>query len=159
SGGDGRRTAVAASPVTAISVVREREPNDSREAAETVTPPALIEGTIGTAGDIDIFRVTAKAGERLALEIETPVAHPPIFNPWLRVFDSSGRERVANIYKEYGGDGDDVNKTVERKTVFTCETAGDYWIQVSGLAARDGNPECAYRLLIRPQVPHVGRIE
>jgi hypothetical protein len=155
----GRPPSAVASPVAALSVAQEREPNDSRDAAQTVTSPALIEGTIGTAGDIDVFRLTARAGERLALEIETPVAYPPLFNPWLRVFDSLGRECVANIYKEYGGDGDDVNKTVERKTVFVVETAGDYWIHVRSLAARDGSPEFVYRLLIRPQVPHVGRIE
>ena len=156
---DGRPPSATASPVTTLSVVREREPNSSPEAAEPVTAPAMVEGTIGTPGDIDVFKLKARAGEKLALEIETPVAHPPIFNPWLRVFDSSGKERVANIYKEYGGDGDDVNKTVERKTVFTCATEGDYWIHLSSLVARDGDPEFKYRLLIRPQVPHVGRIE
>src|SRR5438093_6344287 len=155
----GTVSAAAPPPDNPISVMGEREPNDTRDAAATVTVPALIEGTIGRPGDIDTFKLTLAAGTRLAFEIETPLAYPPRFDPWLRVFDQSGQERIANIYKEYGGDGIEVNKTLERKTVYTFEAAGDYYLELRSLTSRDGGAEYAYRLLVRPQVPHVGHVE
>ena len=121
--------------------------------------PGLIEGRIQKPGDVDLFRFQAKAGQQLAFELETPRVSPPHFNPWLKLLDEGGNELVSNIYMEYGGDGDDVNKTVERKTIFTIEQAGSYYVQVRDLTSVQGGPRFVYRLLARPQVPHLGRIE
>ena len=138
---------------------REEEPNDPSGHGQTFRIPTLIEGTIGRPGDLDHFRFTAKAGERLAFEIETPQAKPPQFNPWLKLLDSEGREICTNIYKEYGGNGIDVSKTVQRKTIYTFERDGSYSLQIRDLTSRYGGSAFIYRVLVRPQIPHVGRIE
>ena len=137
----------------------EVEPNDSVARPGTVKIPGLIKGRIQKPGDVDLFRFQAKAGQQLAFELETPRVSPPHFNPWLKLLDEGGNELVSNIYMEYGGDGDDVNKTVERKTIFTIEQAGSYYVQVRDLTSVQGGPRFVYRLLARPQVPHLGRIE
>jgi hypothetical protein len=108
---------------------------------------------------VDHYIFKATAGQRLAFEIETPEAAPPQFNPWLKVLDAKGQELFANIYKEYGGDGDDVNKTLERKTLYTFAQGGEYILQIRDLTYRQGGPDFAYRILIRPQIPHIGRTE
>ncbi len=100
-----------------------------------------------------------KAGEGLAFEVETPEAAPPQFNPWIRVSGPRGEDVFANIHLEYGGDGDDVSKTTERKTVFTFQEDGIYQLRIRDLTSRRSGPDLAYRLMIRPKIPHVGRVE
>jgi len=144
---------------TSLHAVDEVEPNDSFHEAGTASIPALLQGHIQSAGDEDHFRFTVEAGQHLAFEIETPQLAPPQFNPWLKVFDRHGKQLVENIYKEYGGNGIDVNKTLERKTIFTFDQAGDYYVQIRDLTSRKSGGEYQYRLLIRPQIPHLGRTE
>lgn len=151
---------MAAAHVTATLVPRrEAEPNDQSDQALPIAVPALVEGTIQQPGDEDHFVFKVVAGQRLAFEIETPEAAPPQFNPWLKVLDVKGQELFTNIYKEYGGDGDDVNRTLERKTLYTFTQAGQYILQIRDLTHRQGGSDFAYRILVRPQIPHIGRTE
>ena len=137
----------------------EQEPNEGPDAAIQIAVPGILEGAIQSPGDLDTFRLQVKEGQKLAFEIETPEKAPPLFNPWLKVLDSNGRPVVSNIFKEYGGDGDDVNKMIERKTIYRFQEAGDFYLQIRDLTSRLGGSEYRYRLLVRPQVPHVGRME
>jgi hypothetical protein len=146
-------------PAAAIRETREREPNDAVSQAQPVAIPAILAGAINRPGDVDIFQFEVQPGARLAFELETPEAHPPRFNPWLKVRDAQGREVIANLYREYGGDGIEINKTLERKTVYTFERGGTYTLELRDLTERVGAPQFAYRLAVRPQMPHVGRIE
>ena len=140
-----------------VSQLQEQEPNDSK--GPEVPTAVLLEGTIDPPGDVDSYRFRAKAGEGLVFEVETPQAAPPQFNPWIRVWNPEGEEVFNNIHFEYGGDGDDVSKSTERKTVFTFQEDGIYRLQIRDLTSRRGGPDLAYRLMIRPQIPHVGRVE
>ena len=157
----GRANASNPSPARAsrIEPAPEVEPNNSLDRPGRIRIPGLIEGRIQNPGDIDLFRFEAEAGQKLAFELETPGISPPHFNPWLKLLNEEGNELVSNIYMEYGGDGDDVNKTVERKTIFTIEQAGSYYLQIRDLTSVQGGPRFRYRLLARPQVPHLGRVE
>ena len=155
----GNASSTSPARASRIEPAPEVEPNDSLDRPGTVKIPGLIEGRIQTPGDIDLFRFQAEAGQKLAFEIETPGNSLPHFNPWLKLLDGSGNELVSNIYMEYGGDGDDVNKTVERKTIFTIEQTGSYFLQIRELTSVQGGPRFRYRLLARPQVPHLGRVE
>lgn len=142
-----------------IDPTSELEPNNFLSRPGTVKIPGLIEGRIQKPGDVDFYRFQAKVGQKLAFEIETPGLSPPHFNPWLKLLDGNGNELVSNIYMEYGGDGDDVNKTVERKTIFTIQKTGHYYLKIRDLTSTQGGPRFMYRLLARPQVPHLGRVE
>ena len=108
---------------------------------------------------MDTFRFQVSPGQSLAFEVETPRSAPPHFNPWLQVAGPDGQEAFDNIHMEYGGDGDDVNKTTERKTVFTFQEGGSYQLRVRDLTSRRGGSDLAYRVLIRPRIPHLGRLE
>ena len=140
-----------------VSRLQEQEPNDSK--GPEVPTAVLLEGTIDPPGDVGRYRFRAKAGEGLAFEVETPQAAPPQFNPWIRVWNPEGEEAFNNIHFEYGGDGDDVSKSTERKTVVTFQEGGIYRLQIRDLTSRRGGSDLAYRLLIRPKIPHVGRVE
>jgi hypothetical protein len=53
-----------------FATVTESEPNDGKTATEfnAITVPSVISGTIGTAGDADVFSFSAQAGDRLTVQ-------------------------------------------------------------------------------------------
>lgn len=145
--------------LTIPSVVMEREPNETVEQALEVSVPALIEGTIDRPEDVDSFKFKVKGGDKLALEIQTPQAIPPYFNPRVGILDTDGREFLTNVYKRLGRQFQFYLKTVEPKTVYTFELGGEYTLQIRDITSKYGDSSFLYRLLIRPQIPHVGEIQ
>ena len=137
----------------------EVEPNDLPEQAAPILPPQLLEGAIQRPGDVDWFRLEVAAGTSLALELETPEAAPPRFNPRVAVLDADGQEVLTNYFRKIAGDGDDWVRIIQAKTLYSFDRAGLYRLQVRDITPRSGEPAFRYRLLVRPQVPHVGRIE
>ncbi len=139
--------------------VGEGPSNNSFEQAVEVGLPALVEGAIEHPGDVDTFKIQVGTGDRLAFEIETPESRTPQFNPRLGVFDSDGREFLTNVYKRISRNGQFYLKTVEPKTLYTFRLGGEHYLQIRDVTSRYGDPGFRYRLLIRPQIPHVGDIQ
>ena len=152
------RTASAGTRSQVLAPVSEKETNDAAVHALDVPVPVIIEGVVGWPADVDWFHIQVKAGDKLAFEIETPYLPPPFFNPRLTLFDQNGKELASNIYRAVGGDGDDWIKTLMPKILYTFDKTGDYRIQVRDLTSRFGGDDFAYRLVVRPQVPHVGEV-
>lgn len=146
----------AASPA---AIVREREPNDAADRALPIAIPSIIEGAIDSPADLDHFRFELEDGQDLAFEIETPESHYPYFNPRIGVFDQAGRELVDNIYKRQASQNMWFWKTAESKAVFSFPESGSYLIRVQDVTRRKGGAGFRYRLMVRPQVPHVGEVE
>ncbi len=153
-----RRAPPGQSTEATLTWTKETEPNDSQVEALNVAVPGIVEGVIQSRDDIDIFKLQVGEGQKLAFEIETPDLPPPHFNPRLAVLEAGGMEVVTNLFKEVGGDGDDWVKTVEAKVIHSFETAGEYTLRISDLTSRAAGPEFTYRVLIRPQTPHVGEV-
>ena len=145
--------------ISKIPIVREDEPNGTSDKALTLPIPTIIEGKLERPGDVDWFKFQVTAGQKLSFEIETPYLPPPFFSPRVTVSDSSGKEVFENIFKSLGGEGDDWIKTIEPRVTFTFETAGEYKLNVHDLTTQLGGADFVYRLMIRPQVPHIGKIE
>ena len=49
-------------------------------------------------------------------------------------------------------------KGAQPKATHSFERAGEYVLQVRDITSRYGNPKYQYRILVRPQIPHVGEI-
>ena len=143
----------------AIGSIAEQEPNDVVSDALEVAVPAIIEGAIQSPGDVDSFRFSVKVGDRLAFEVETPDSLLPHFNPRLGVSDSDGNEFLVNIHKRISRNFTFYLKTVEPKTIYTFKLGGEYYLRVRDITSRYGDASFKYRILIRPQVPHVGVVE
>ena len=141
------------------AIIQEQEPNDDAPRALPVAIPSIIEGTIDSPADVDHFRFRLKDGQDLAFEIETPESHYPYFNPRIEVFDQAGRELVDNIYKRQASQNMWFWKTAESKAVFSFPESGSYLIRVQDVTRRKGGAGFRYRLMVRPQVPHVGEVE
>ena len=134
-----------------LTSVREREANETPEQALEIRLPTIVDGVIERPGDVDHFKFEVESGQRLAFEIETPDARPPDFNPRLGILDATGQELFSNISTR--------SVRAQAKTIETFETGGDYYLQIRDLTSRYGQSSFAYRVLIRPQIPHAGRIE
>lgn len=141
------------------AIVREQEPNDAARQALPVIVPSIIEGAIDSPADLDHFRFELEEAGDLTFEIETPERHYPTFNPRIEVFDQAGKELVNNIYKRQASQNMWFWKTAESKTVFSFAESGSYLIRVRDVTRRKGGAGFRYRLMVRPQVPHVGEVE
>ena len=121
--------------------------------------PGIVEGMISEAGETQkiAFRVTG--AQDLVLEVETPNATTPLFNPVVRVLDSTGHEVVTNVYTQLNNCGAFMMKTIQPKTIASFHAAGDYTLQIHDITTDKGDPNFVYRVLLRPQIPHVGKVE
>ncbi len=136
----------------------EQEPNGTSSQALEVGVPSIIEGVIERPGDVDYFKFRVKSGQKIAFEIETG-RHPSLFNIWMHVLDSAGEKVLTNLYKEVGGDGDDWLKKVEPKVIYTFEKDEECFLKIRDLTSRYGSAKFLYKVLIRPQIPHVGEVK
>jgi hypothetical protein len=157
--GEIRSRAVGA-PAVEPSVVKEAEPNDDPGQARTFDLPAVLEGTIGSPGDIDHFRFRARAGQKLAFEIQTPHAGPPHFNPRLDVRNARGDVVLSNARVGDGKIGTADAKVIHLapEVVGKLDQEGEYTLRVRDLTSVHGSPDHVYRVLVRPQIPHVGDV-
>ena len=141
-----------------IALVKEQENGEKEGNLLFVSIPGLVEGTIDRPGDVDRYAIKAERGQQVAFEVETPRVGPPQFNPRFGILDEEGRELFSNVYKRLGRQLTFYLKTVESKTLYTFERSGEYSLVVSDLTRRFGNAGFRYRLLARPQIPHVGEV-
>ena len=139
--------------------LQEQEPNHEPGQALEVPLPSILTGTIQEPRDSDYFRIKVNNGASLAFEVQTTEELPKDFNPRLGVFDEHNAELLTNVYKYIEGDGDDWIYSLEPKTIYTFTRDGEYYVQIRDLTARYGSPRFRYRVLIRPQIPHVGEVE
>jgi hypothetical protein len=100
-------TSLATFHVTPFPTVDEEEAklnsNDTPATAQSVPANVTIRGRLGNSpkGDVDVFRVPARAGERLSVEVDcarlTDVHYGDSeFDTAVRVLDAAGREIAAN---------------------------------------------------------------
>ncbi len=115
--------------------ISEKEPNDSLAEAQPVTAPAIVNGHLNAA-DQDFYRLTAKARERLVIEVEARRMGSAI-DPVVEVLDSSGHRIAFN--DDAPGLGFDARVDV------TFPKAGTYYVVVHD-AKYSEHEENFYRL-------------
>lgn len=120
--------------------------------------PATLEGTIAKPGEAHRAQFHADGPQDIAIEVETPDAAPPLFNPVVRLLDGNGEEVVTNFFAGRGACTGALNKGLTAKTIFPLRNAGDYTVEVRELTADLGEKGFRYRVQIRPQVPHLGGV-
>ena len=144
-------------PLAAIPIVDLSMSEGAQSTPLRISLPTLLVGTIRRPGQIHRVRFSASAGDRIALEIETPEKTIPLFNPYLRVADSGDVEVVTNVHS-FINSNNDVEKQIHPKTIHTFPRAGEFTLEIRDITANWGDSGMAYRVLIRPQVPHMGTI-
>jgi hypothetical protein len=148
---------------TSVASVISIERGVEEQPAEIPALPALIQGAIDRPADVDRFRFKVSAGQKLTFEIETPSTGPPHFNPRLAVLDSNGAQLFSNIQRRISVYNNNAEtevylKDLQPRAIHTFTAAGEYVLQVGDLTSRYGNESYVYRVVIRPQLPHVGEV-
>jgi hypothetical protein len=116
----------------------ETEPNDRPEQVKPVALPAVLNGRIGKAGDVDYWAVTARKGESYEVDLRAARLGSPLRGV-LTISDPAGKEFARADGN--GGQNDPV-------LTFTAPADGAYRVRVEEFFASRGGPEFGYRLRI-----------
>jgi hypothetical protein len=124
-----------------------------------VTMPALVEGRITKPGEAHVILVKVEKAEDLAIEVETPQATLPRFNPVIRLMQPDGHEMATDVYTKLNNNGLYMMKMIEAKTALNLQAPGEYTIAIRDITTNCAGEDFAYRVMVRKQIPHVGAIE
>lgn len=118
--------------------VAEKEPNNGFRTAQAVPVPVVIEGRIAHAQDVDVFRFSGKAGQRVRVEVQAARFGSPL-DGHLLICDAHGRT-LASCAAAPG--------SPDPALTLALPTDGAYLVCLSD--AQDlGSEAHVYRLLIR----------
>ena len=117
-----------------------------------------MQGRLTKAAEVHSIRLRIDKPQDLAFEIETPEATMPRFNPIVRVLEIGGAEIVTNVHTKLNNNGLYMMKMIQAKTTVSFRNAGEFVMQIRDITTDCSGPDFAYRVLVRPQIPHVGRI-
>ncbi len=123
-----------------------------------MTPPGIVEGRIEKPGEAHVIQLRLEHAQDLVIELETPQATMPRFNPIVRLTESNGNEIVTNVYTKLNNNGLYMMKMIQPKTAFTMSAPGVYTLQIRDITTDRGGTDFVYRVLVRPQIPHVGKL-
>ncbi len=115
----------------------------TRPSAEKVTPPVVVNGRIGRAGDVDVFRFDGRAGETVVAAVDARRLGSPLDSA-VRVLDSAGHV--------LGSNDDAMPGDADSSLTVRLPAGGAYLVEVSDSHGR-GGPAYAYRLRISPPMP------
>ncbi len=128
----------------------EQEPNDSRETAQAVTLPVIVNGRIDHPGDWDVFRFGGRTGDPVVAEIYARRLDSPL-DSVLKLTDAAGKQLAFNDDHEDKGSG--LNTHHADSYISTVlPTNGTFYLWL-GDAQHKGGPEYSYRLRISPPQP------
>ena len=117
--------------------VTEKEPNNGFRQAQPIQLGQCIDGAIQVPQDVDVFRVEARAGERVVMTVYASRFGSPL-EPILTVYDERG-ETVRM--------SDDVGRDQDARLELTLPRSGRYYVCVSD-AHDQGGEFYRYRLRV-----------
>jgi len=130
----------------------EREPNDATPVAMPIGIATIVNGRIERAGDVDVFRVQARSGQRLVFEI-TARTLASALDSMLEVFDADGALLAVNddcAHPLWGT----ATHFADSSVIVAAPAAGALFVRVSDTTDR-GGPEYGYRLRVSEPRPDV----
>ncbi len=121
--------------------------------------PGIAEGRITKPAEVHRFKVRLDKAQDLAMEVETPLATMPRFNPVVRLLAADGSEMVTNVYTKRNNNGLYMMKMIQAKSTFTLRAPGEYTLEIRDITTDVAGDDFAYRVLLRPRIPHVGKVD
>lgn len=121
--------------------------------------PATVEGALLAPGETHRAHFEIDSPQDIAFEVETPQTAPPLFNPIVRLLNAAGEEVATNVMAGRGACSGAMYKSIEAKTVVPLRNLGQYTVEVRETTSDLAEPGFRYRVMIRPQVPHIGDVK
>jgi subtilisin family serine protease len=109
---------------TTLTVLPGDDHGNNAATATAVGVPSSTAGTIGTAGDVDWFKVQATAGKTYVFTVALGTLHDSV----LYLYDTNGQKQLA-FNDDYGG-------TLASQISWTATSGGTYFLDVGGYANR-----------------------
>lgn len=124
---------------TKLPVNAEKEANDGFRAAQAISLPTVVDGTIGRQKDVDVFGFSGKKGQKVTAEVLASRRGSPL-DAILTLYDAKMQQIVAN---------DDFDKNHrDAKIEFTLPDDGVYYLSL--IDAHDtGSNLHVYRLVVK----------
>jgi hypothetical protein len=136
--------------IDSVRDVVEREPNDSLKDAVKLTLPVIVNGRIQTAGDVDVFALTGRAGESVVAETTARRLGSPL-DSLLELTDATGARLAVSDDVPDKGSGL-ITHQADSRIAFSFPANGIYHLRVGDLQ-RKGGPEYGYRLRVSAPQP------
>jgi hypothetical protein len=73
--------------------------------------------------------------------------------------EPGGREIAGDVYTKLNNNGLYMMKMIESKTTVSLHSPGEYTLQIRDITTDGAGSDFLYRVLVRPQIPHVGNVE
>ncbi len=124
--------------------IAEKEPNNGFRQAQAIQIPQVIDGTVGSPQDVDVFRIEGQEGQKLVVEVLAARFGSPL-DSILTLYDASGRILAVN---------DDHNGSADSRLEVTLPKTGAYFISLVD-AHDQGGPQYVYRLVVDVAKPPV----
>ncbi len=119
-------------------IVVDKEPNDGFKQAQAIAIPSVVEGIIGQAQDVDVFRFEGKRGDALVFDLQANRFGSPL-DGTMTVYDGAGGIDAR---------ADDSPDSLDPILSVTLPRDGTYYLSL--IDSRDqGGPIYLYRLIVR----------
>ncbi len=120
--------------------------------------PGTVEGALVQPGETHRARFHIDSPADIAVELETPMAFPPFFNPIARLLNGSGEEVATNVFAGKGACSGALTKSLQAKAIVPLRDPGEYTLEIRDATADLAGPDFQYRVQVRPQIPHIGEV-
>jgi hypothetical protein len=121
--------------------------------------PGVVEGRIEKPAEAHRIKLRIEKAESIAIEIETPGATMPLFNPVVLLYEPGGAEVATNVYTKRNNNGLYMMKMIQSKVALPLHAPGDYEMEIRDITTDRAGGHFRYRVLVRRQVPHLGKVE
>lgn len=121
--------------------------------------PGVVEGRIPDVAEAHRIKFRIEKAEDIAIEIETPEATMPRFNPVVLLYEPGGTEVATNVYTKRNNNGLYMMKMIQPKVALPLQAPGDYEIEIRDITTDRSGGDFRYRVLVRRQIPHVGKVQ
>ncbi len=123
-----------------LPVIAQKEPNDGFATAQKIAVPVAIDGAIDRGGDVDVYAIEGKAGQKIVCEVFAQ-RHGSLLDSQLTLYDASGQQIAVSAY---------VAGSHDARLHVTLPKDGTYFLSLIDALDR-GGATYPYRLVIQTQ--------
>ena len=134
----------------ALRDIAEREPNNAPNEAGALALPVIVNGRIDASGDVDVFAVKGRAGDRIVVEVTARRLGSPL-DSVVEIVDAAGA-RIARSDDEVDKAAGLMTHQADSRLMVALPAAGTCYVRIGDLRGK-GGPEYGYRLRVGAPQP------